>query len=257
MPRGVTLFDERLIQGRVDPDALTYIRKVERSDNASLEPGVKVAINNFVINCKASGLWDKLSLVAIMSGARTLTGALVVLKGPINSLTNTNFVAADYDRRNGFTGDGTGKFFGTGAYQAASEALDDYHIAVNLTTLDTVTPSPVWGFGGTVYDQAQTHNSTVRSRNTGNITVSTWTKGFACVSRNNSSNFDWRNNKSTTNYSQTSVARNADGFRILRSGSTYSTNVINYFAGGKAITELALYDDLVSTLLSDIARAIN
>jgi len=148
-------------------------------------------------------------------------------------------------------------YLGTSTYLGSSEPLDDYHIAVNLTTLDPTNTSPVWGFGGTVYDFAQTHNKSGRSRNTTNVTFSTWVTGFACISRDNSSNFNWRNDKTTTNYTQASVSSNAGAFRLLRSGSAYSTNVINYWAGGKSIAAMDLYDDLVTTLLSDIARAVN
>jgi hypothetical protein len=259
MPRGVTLFDEQLIQGRVDSDALTYISKVERTDGASLEPGIKVAINEFVVNCKAFGLWDKLSMVGIFAGARTIDGARLALKGPQESFAIFNFVQSDYDRRNGFTGDGSTKYLTTGpSYLASDEPLDDYHIAANLTVaIDTAAPSAVWGFGGTNYDNANTHNNGVQSRSTSVTNVGRFALGFCCVSRDNSSNFDWRNDGYTTNHARTSVASNASGFRILRvGGSGYSTNTINYFSGGKSIP-LALYDNLVTTLLADIARAVN
>jgi len=260
MPRGVTLFDEHLIQGRVDSDALTYINKVERTDGASLEPGIKVAINNFVVNCKAGGLWDKLSIVGIFAGARSIEGALLTLKGPMESFDNFGFLQSDYDRRNGIAGDDTAKYLGTSPYFATSEALDDYHIAFSLTTLDTTaTASPVYGFGGTVYDTAATHNTRVTSRNSSlvNVGSSRFGVGFSCVSRDNSSNFDWRNSKTTTNYTHASINANNAAFRILRSGSVYTTNVMNYWAGGKAIAAMGLYDDLVTTLLADIARAVN
>jgi len=174
-----------LIQGRVDSDALTYISKVERTDGASLEPGIKVAINEFVVNCKAFGLWDKLSLICIFSGARTIDGAVLTLKGPMESVTLFNFVAADYDRRNGFAGDGTTKWMSTDTYLGSSEALDDYHIAFSLTTVDTAGNSPVYGFGGGNYDlvQTRTANPIVRSRSLTDTSISAPQTGFSCVSR--------------------------------------------------------------------------
>jgi len=259
MPRGVTLFDEQLIQGRVDSDALTYISKVERTDGASLEPGIKVAINAFVVNCKAFGLWEKLSVIFIMAGARTLNGAIIALKGPLSSLSNSNFVQSDYNRQKGITGDGSTKWFNISNYSGTSEPLDDYHICVSLSDpIDTTSPSPVWGFGGTVYDSAVTNNKYIYSRSTTPIFgVSSFDAGFACLSRDNSSNFNWRNNKTTNNYSSTSVAANSDTFRLFRSSSQYTTNTMKYFSGGKSISELPLYDELVSTLLDNIARAVN
>jgi hypothetical protein len=257
MPRGVTLFDEQLIQGRVDSDALTYIDKVERTDGASLEPGIKVAINDFVVNCKAFGLWEKLSVILIMAGARTLNGAITALKGPLDRLANGGFVQSDYDRQKGVIGDGSSFFF-ISNYSGTSEPLNDYHICVSLSNpIDTVGPSPIWGFGGSVYDRAQTHDKAVYSRTTSAVFVSSFAAGFSCLSRDNSSNFNWRNNKTTNNYSSTSVAANSDEFRLFRSSSQYTTNTMKYFSGGKSIAELPLYDELVSTLLADIARAIN
>lgn len=258
MPRGVNLFDEQLIQGRVDSDALTYINKVERTDGASLEPGVKVAINDFVVNCKAFGLWEKLSVILIMAGARTLNGATIALKGPLYSLLNFNFVQSDYNRKNGITGDGSTKWFGISNYFGTSEPLNDYHICVSLSDpIDTVAPSSPWGFGGTVYDLAFTHNKYVYSRSTVAALVSSFDAGFTCLSRDNSSNFNWRNNKATNNYSVTSIAANSDSFRLFRMASQFTTNTMKYFSGGKSIAELPLYDELVSTLLDDIARAVN
>jgi hypothetical protein len=243
----------------MDPDALLYIAKIERADNAALESGVKEAINNFVVACKDTKIWDKITFISIMAGARSLTGAITCLKGPSNRLNNYNFTLSDYSRKNGFTGDGTSKYFDSGIYYASSEALNDYHVAVNLTSLDTIgTVSPVWGHGGSIYDSAGTHNTRVRSRNTGDINVGSWATGVSILSRDNSSNFNWRNNKTTTNYTQASVTTNgASAWRILRSASTFSTNVINYFSGGKAITELPTYDNIISTLLRDIGRAVN
>jgi hypothetical protein len=258
MPRGVTLFDEQLIQGRVDSDALSYISRVERADGASLEPGIKVAINNFVISCKNSGLWSKLSVVVIIAGARTLSGAITTLKAPTGSLSDFSgsYTNSDYNRKNGITGlGGSSQFFSVINYNGTSEPLDDYHICVSLSSpLDTTFPSNVWGFGGTVYDTALTDRNFVYSRTSSSpAVVSNFGVGFSCLSRNNSSNFDWRNNKTTVNYSVTSVAANTDGFRLLRA----TTNTMKYFSGGKSISELPLYDELVSALLDNIARAVN
>lgn len=146
MPRGTSRADEMRLQGRMDPDALLYIAKVERADNAALESGVKEAINNFVVACKDTKIWEKLGLVNIMAGARSLTGAITTLKGPISTLANANFTLSDYSRKDGFTGNGT-KYFTTNTYWWNAEPLDDYHIAANAPYVDqTSTPvQPLWG----------------------------------------------------------------------------------------------------------------
>jgi hypothetical protein len=259
MPRGTSQADEMRLQGRMDPDALLYIAKVERADKAALESGVKEAINNFVTNCKSTGLWDRLSLIAIMAGARSLTGALTVLKGPVSTLVNTNFTLSDYSRKNGFTGDGTTKTMTTGTYYFSAEATNDYHLAVNITTLDTTSNSPVWGAGGTIWDQAQTHNRGVRSRvSSGDLAVPYFNTGPSILSRDNSSTFNWRNSKITSVMTQTSVSSDGpESIRLWRSASVFSTNVMNYFSSGKSISQLGTYEDLINTLLTDIGRAVN
>jgi hypothetical protein len=45
-------------QDGFDADAKTYITAVETSDGQDLEPGVRAAINDFVVGCKADGIWD-------------------------------------------------------------------------------------------------------------------------------------------------------------------------------------------------------
>jgi hypothetical protein len=90
-----------------DADAQAYITAVETADRQALEAGVRTAINDFVVGCKADGIWDAIKASCIMAGARTLTGALVPLKG--TAPTNYNFVPGDYNRKTGLVGDGSSK----------------------------------------------------------------------------------------------------------------------------------------------------
>jgi hypothetical protein len=73
----------------LDSDAAAYIAAVEAADGQSLEVDVKTAINNFIVGCKADGIWTALKASCILSGARTLSGALVPLVG--TAPTNFNF----------------------------------------------------------------------------------------------------------------------------------------------------------------------
>jgi len=253
MPRGTSRADEMRLQGRMDPDALLYIAKIERADNAALESGVKEAINNFVVACKDTKIWEKLGLVNIMAGARSFTGAITCLKGPINTLTNANFTLNDYSRKNGFTGDGVNKDFTTGTYWYNAEPLNDYHIAVNIVTLDTVNPHPVWGQGGTTYDQLTYNN--IRSRSTTAFSTAI-SAGIAILYRDNSSTFDFRNNKTTTTRTSTSQVASGQTFRIFRSGGSFATHTMNFFSSGRAVP-LVTYENLITTLLTDIGRAVN
>ena len=99
-------FAEQKTDG-TDTDAQAYITAVEAADGAALEEGVKTAINNFVVGCKADGIWNAIKASCILAGARTLAGALVPLRG--TAPTNFNFVSGDYNRKTGLKGNGSNK----------------------------------------------------------------------------------------------------------------------------------------------------
>ena len=40
-----------------DADARAYITAVSAADGSSLEPAVQQAVNDFVVGCKADGIW--------------------------------------------------------------------------------------------------------------------------------------------------------------------------------------------------------
>ena len=91
-----------------DPDAQTYLQAVEVADNQALEQGVQQAVNQFVIGCKADGIWTAIKASCILAGARTRLGALTPLVGA--APTPFNFIDANYDRKTGLIGDGTSKY---------------------------------------------------------------------------------------------------------------------------------------------------
>ena len=82
-----------------DPDAQAYIEAVETQDGQSLELGVAQAVNDFVVGCKANGIWTSATQLLMPCGPRTLTGALIPLKG--TSPTNNGFLTGDYNRKTG------------------------------------------------------------------------------------------------------------------------------------------------------------
>ena len=85
-----------------DADAGAYIKSVEVADAQQLELAVAQAINQFVLGCKADGIWSAIKASCILMGARTLTGALTPLVG--SAPTNFNFVSGDYARKTGLKG---------------------------------------------------------------------------------------------------------------------------------------------------------
>ena len=129
----------------MDPDAAAYITAVETADGQALEEKVKIAIDNFVIGCKADGIWSAIKASCILAGARTLAGALVPLVG--TAPTNFNFVAGDYNRETGLVGDGSTKYLDSNR-NSNSDPRNDRHAAVYTTTRDTNTDRAYLGVSG-------------------------------------------------------------------------------------------------------------
>lgn len=116
-----------------DTDALAYITAVNAADGSTLEKTAQRAIQTFIAGLKSDGIWSALSLCYVLCGARTLSGALVPLKGP--APTNVNFVAADYTRA-GLKGDGTSKYLNTNLNSSALASLS-HHLYVRGVGYET------------------------------------------------------------------------------------------------------------------------
>jgi hypothetical protein len=53
----------------IDTDAANYAMRVEAADGEPLEADVFSAINDFVLGCKADGIWDAIKASCILAGA--------------------------------------------------------------------------------------------------------------------------------------------------------------------------------------------
>lgn len=113
----------------MDADALEYIAKVEAADGQPLENSVKIIYNEFFKNCKAFNVWNSIQNCCILAGARTLSGALVPLKG--SSPINYNFTDEDYNRGSGLKGDTFTKYLSTD--QKESDDVIYRHFVVYVT----------------------------------------------------------------------------------------------------------------------------
>ena len=121
--------------GVTDPDAQTYLAAVEAADGQALEGDVALAINDFVVGCKLDGIWDAIKASCILAGARTLSGALVPLKG--TAPTNNNFVSGDYNRETGLVGDASTKYLNSNRANNA-DPQDNFHMSVWVTAASSV-----------------------------------------------------------------------------------------------------------------------
>jgi hypothetical protein len=118
-----------------DSDAEAYLQAVETADGNFLEAAVRTAVNDFVVGCKADGIWAAIKASCILAGARTLTGALVPLVGA--APTSFNFVDGDYDRKTGLAGDGSTKYLDSNRSNSA-DGQNNQHVAVYQTVLGTI-----------------------------------------------------------------------------------------------------------------------
>ena len=118
-----------------DLDTIDYISRVAAADGSTLEPGVILAIDQFIQGCKKDNVWDLITSSCILCGAKTLAGALVPLKG--NSITNNGFEESDYNRKTGLTGlSNNTKYLDTNTSDT-SVPLNDVHMYARISALPT------------------------------------------------------------------------------------------------------------------------
>ena len=258
-----------------DDDAWTYIVAVESADTQALEQGVRIAINTFVVGCKSDGIWNAIKSSCILAGARTLTGALVPLKG--TAPTNLNFVSGDYSRETGLVGDGSTKYLDSNRANNA-DPQNNCHISVYASTFGATTATvkiplgrQINGFNEKAFFASTSINSgllSVRCQSTNAIVTHTAsrTNGLIGASRSSSSTISIRNNNSTVTASQTSTApstptlfvfASSDGINPNNGGSAafFDDSRLAFYSIGESL-DLALLDNRVTQLVADIDAAI-
>jgi hypothetical protein len=249
----------------MDPDAAAYITAVETADGQALEEKTKIAIDNFVLGCKADGIWNAIKASCILAGARTRLGALTPLVG--TAPTSFNFVDGDYNRKTGLVGDGSTKYLDSNRNNNA-DPQNDRHIAIYKSTNgagvntfigsgeqlgsgqtgigwhSTFSRTRIWLVGGTGYDLA------------GGGT------GFVGGTRNNSTAIIGRASSVSTEVSSTSgtpVDANIFVFRQNLAGSggalRYSNARLAFYSIGESL-DLALLDARVTDLINAFGAAI-
>jgi hypothetical protein len=236
--------------GATDPDAAAYIAAVEAEDGDVLEAGVVTAIDNFVIGCKADGIWAAIKASCIMAGARTLDGALTPLVGA--APTNVGpFVSGDYNRKTGLVGNGSTKYLGSNRSNNA-DPQNSNHNAVYATTVGT---NALLGPSTNILGRNSISPTATRNRsNTGDTGFSV-VAGFTGTSRSSSANYTRRTGGSNATVTRTSETMDAGDVQIFAFDSVAGNHRIAFYSIGEAL-DLALLDARVSTLMADIAAAI-
>jgi hypothetical protein len=242
----------------LDPDAAVYIAAVEAADTQALEPAVRAAINDFVVGCKADGIWAAIKASCILAGARTLTGALVPLVGA--APTNFNFVAGDYNRKTGLVGNGSTKYLDSNRNNNA-DPQNSKHLSVYATTPSSLngdrgyigTPSfnSAWsiitmtGEGGVFCSL----NSAGASFNLSN------TAGLLGVSRSENPSYTCRTNKTNTVVSRSSSTPFNENIQLYRRTGGLVNARLAFYSIGESL-DLALLDARVTALINAFDAAI-
>jgi hypothetical protein len=247
----------------MDADAAAYITAVETADGQALEEKTKIAIDNFVLGCKADGIWAAIKASCILSGARTLAGALVPLAG--TAPTNNNFVSGDYNRKTGLVGDGSTKYLDGNRADNVSPQNSN-HVSVYSTTAPTVSGNLIGGGGVAFSAFTQIFSSStfaIGPRNHDFSSSSFGTSGllgFGGSSRSASANFAIRFSGSNTTVTETSLAPTANNLFVFARNSNgavgnYTNARLAFYSIGESLN-LALLDARVTDLINAFGAAI-
>ena len=253
-----------------DADASDYLSRLAEADGASVEVGIAQAIEAFITGCKADNAgysgdatrtnWDAIQASCIMCGARTLSGALVPLKG--DAPTSYNFVEADYSRSGtpGLKGDGSTKYLDTGRAGDA-DGEDDYHQAVYETSGPTSFSNyPAYIGNNSAHIGVLTTGVTlyVRSRFSPSYdAVSYVAGGLLGVSREEASSYTFRAGETSQSFSRTSDTVNTQNQFVFAfaSGASAASSLtdarIAFYSVGAAL-DLAKMDTRVTNLINGI-----
>jgi hypothetical protein len=255
----------------LDPDAAAYIAAVEAADTQALEPAVRAAINDFVVGCKADGIWAAIKASCILAGARTLTGALVPLVGA--APTNFNFVSGDYNRKTGLVGNGSTKYLDSNRNNNA-DPQDSKHLATYYTVRSSAGNPYIatssanggslirsqllgTGVGADGADNAVTIlNSAVSSLSVANGVLPS-SKNLYAISRSNSSGYILRTNQSSISITSPSVSPLSENILLYRRGTenNYGNARLAFYSIGESL-DLALLDARVTALIYAFDAAI-
>jgi hypothetical protein len=245
----------------MDADAAAYITAVETADGQALEEKTKIAIDNFVLGCKADGIWNAIKASCILAGARTLAGALVPLVG--TAPTNVNFVSGNYARKTGLKSNVNTKYLNSNRPNNA-DGKDDHHLSAYCTENPTGSfPNILGNAGGQTFLLKNISSNAwgLFSRSAGSSIFSvSGSLGFIGGARSNSTEAVIRaGNVSRTGSlnSNTTNANNTSDNLVFRSGlGNEGVNArLAFYSIGESL-DLALLDGRVTDLINAFGAAI-
>jgi hypothetical protein len=252
----------------MDPDAAAYITAVEAADAAAgqtggLEERTKIAIDNFVLGCKADGIWNAIKASCIMAGARTRLGAMVPLVGA--APTSFNFVDDDYNRKTGLVGDGSTKYLNANRNNNA-DPQDSKHLMVFQTTGNSSTSVNRQSLGsiningGSVLRYSTTSRVS-RSNSSGQVNIAdlAFVYGAWGVNRNSSVEITLLYGGSSSLVANSSVAPTSSDIFVFAhpaaSATTFSDGRLAFYSIGESLN-LTQLDARVTDLINAFGAAI-
>jgi hypothetical protein len=248
--------------GVTDPDAGAYIAAVEAADGQLLEFGVGKAINDFVVGCKQDRIWDAIKASCILSGARTLAGALIPLAG--TAPTNFNFVSGDYNRKTGLVGNGSTKYLDSNRAENAAGTQNNVHTCAWVSSVFGTAQFIMYGTDSTsatgLFRRTSAGGSTYAtySRSDTLIAQGAASTGFLGASRNSSTSVSSRIFGVAASSSLASNTAHSTNFYVFGSPSV-STNRgdgrLAFYSIGESL-DLALLDARVTALITAFGVAI-
>lgn len=255
-----------------DADAGVYLKAVEDADAQQLEPAVAQAINQFVLQCKADGIWSAIKASCILMGARTLTGALTPLVG--TAPTNNNFVSGDYARKTGLSSGSSNstKYLNSGRAGNA-DGQNSYHVSIYASTTPGAATALIGSGGSGTGATGMQNNSSLfaRARNsTGDnmaLNAAMNGSGFFATGRSDSNTVQFCNtwssdgNRYTGTATRASQTPSSDNFFVY--GRNNGSGTLAFPASGRfafysigSYCDLSLLGSRVATLYSAIGSAI-
>jgi len=255
-----------------DRDAIAYIRAVEEADGgAYLETDVKVAINNLVSGLKSDGLWDAIGSSCLLSGPRTLAGALVPLKG--DAPTPYGFVSGDYSRTDGLGDPGSASYLDSNRSDG-TDPQNDIHLSAYVSQVDSRQANgspPYAGFyvGSTSnsntsaigpYNSAEHFGLRTPTIYPGTLVTSGSATGFRGCSRSNAASFTWRVDGVNGTRTQASGAHGSQNYFVAAlnlngSATRYADGKIAFYSIGTSL-DLTKLDSHITAYVTAIGAAI-
>jgi hypothetical protein len=238
-----------------DADAKGYLARVHAAESQTLEPAVALAIEAFVVGCKADGIWSAIKASCILAGARTLTGALVPLVG--TAPTNFNFVAGDYNRKTGLVGDASTKYLSSGRLSDA-DPQDNCHLTVFAATAGSAATGYI---GGSTNFGKRINSDSVRlNSGTTSFSITPAASSLVGVSRSSGASYLVRNNNTSVTATAASSASGSVSMAVFAVNNNGTIQVptnarFAFYSIGESL-DLALLDTRVTTLINAFAAAI-